>query len=122
MLTRPETPPLPETDTLTVYFDGRAIVARAGDSVAAALLAGGVAVTRQTPVTGAARGPYCMMGACFDCLAVVDGRPSVQTCMTPVRDGMRIELQDGARGLAIEASAERLDPSPRPPPARGGGE
>ena len=127
MLTRPEEPVVPETGTVTVYFDGRAITARAGDSVAAALLAGGVAVTRQSPVTGAVRGPYCMMGACFDCLAVVDGRPSVQTCMTPVRDGMRIERQDGARGLAIEAStieasAERLDPSPRPPPTGGGGE
>jgi len=85
-----------------VYFAGRPIAARAGDSVAAALLAGGITVTRQTPVTGAARGPYCMMGACFDCLAVVDGRPSVQTCMTQVRDGMRIDRQDGARGLAIE--------------------
>jgi hypothetical protein len=69
-----------------------------------------------------------MMGACFDCLAVVDGRPSVQTCMTPVRDGMRIERQDGARGLAIEGAEERLDPSPqpwsasRPKPSRGGGE
>jgi len=122
MLTRPDKPPLPETGTLTVYCDGRAIAARPGDSVAATLLAGGVTVTRQTPVTGAARGPYCMMGACFDCLAVVDGRPSVQTCMTPARDGMRIERQDGARGLAIEASTERSDPSPHPPPARGGGE
>ncbi len=102
MLTRPDDDTLPKTGLLTMYFDDRAITARAGDSVAAALLAGGVTVTRQTPVTGAARGPYCMMGACFDCLAVVDGRPSVQTCMTPVREGMRIERQDGARGLAIE--------------------
>ena len=41
-----------------------------------------------------------MMGACFECLAVVDGRPNVQTCMTPVRDGMRVRRQDGARTLA----------------------
>ena len=102
MLTRPDSATLPTNDTLTVYFAGRPIAARPGDSVAAALLAGGVSVTRQTPLTGAARGPYCMMGACFDCLAIVDGRPSVQTCMTPVRDGMRIDRQDGARGLAIE--------------------
>jgi predicted molibdopterin-dependent oxidoreductase YjgC len=88
--------------TLTLYFEGRAIAARPGDSVAAALLAGGVLVTRRTPVSGAARGPFCMMGACFDCLAMVDGRPSVQTCMTLVRDGMRIERQDGARSLATD--------------------
>jgi predicted molibdopterin-dependent oxidoreductase YjgC len=108
MLTRPDNDTLPnsgslpKSDTLTVYFAGRAIAARAGDSIAAALLADGITVTRHTPVSGAARGPYCMMGACFDCLAVVDGRPSVQTCMTEVRDGMRIDRQDGARGLAIE--------------------
>lgn len=36
-----------------------------------------------------------MMGVCFDCLAVVDGVSSVQTCLTPVREGMRIERQQG---------------------------
>jgi NADH dehydrogenase/NADH:ubiquinone oxidoreductase subunit G len=40
-----------------------------------------------------------MMGACFECLAVVDGRPNVQTCMMAVRDGMRIERQNGARTI-----------------------
>jgi predicted molibdopterin-dependent oxidoreductase YjgC len=96
MLTRPD------PGTITLYFEGRPVAAHPGDSVAAALLGGGITVTRHTPVTGVARGPYCLMGACFDCLAVVDGRPSVQTCMTEVRDGMRIERQDGARGLAIQ--------------------
>jgi hypothetical protein len=114
---------LPQHDSLTVYFKGRSMVARAGDSVAAALLAGGVTVTRNTPVGGAPRGPYCMMGACFECLAVVDGRPNVQTCMTDVREGMRVECQDGARGLVVEGSAAAgLNPSPPPPPSRGGGE
>jgi predicted molibdopterin-dependent oxidoreductase YjgC len=81
---------------LTIWFDDRAISARNGDSVAVALLAAGVTTTRFTPVSGAPRGPYCMMGACFECLADVDGRPNVQTCMTPARDGMRINRQDGA--------------------------
>jgi predicted molibdopterin-dependent oxidoreductase YjgC len=81
---------------LTIWFDDRAISARNGDSVAVALLAAGVTTTRFTPVSGAPRGPYCMMGACFECLADVDGRPNVQTCMTPARYGMRINRQDGA--------------------------
>jgi predicted molibdopterin-dependent oxidoreductase YjgC len=97
MLTRPD------DGDLTFSYDGRTVRARAGDSVAAALLAAGIPVTRSTPVSGAARGPYCMMGACFECLAVVDGRSSTQTCMTEVRDGMRVERQDGARGLAVGA-------------------
>ncbi len=84
---------------LTLLFEGRPIQAREGDSVASALLAAGVRSTRLTPRSEAPRGPYCMMGACFDCLAVVDGVPNVQTCLTPVRDGMRIEPQSGARDL-----------------------
>ncbi len=84
---------------LTILWNGRALPARSGDSIAAALLAAGVTATRTTPVSGAPRGPYCMMGACFECLAVVDGRPNVQTCMTPVRAGMRVETQAGARVL-----------------------
>lgn len=94
MLTRP-----PGGD-LTIWFDGQAVAARTGDSLAVALLGAGIVATRTTPVSGAPRGPFCMMGACFDCLAVVDGRANVQTCMTPVRDGMRVERQDGARTLA----------------------
>jgi predicted molibdopterin-dependent oxidoreductase YjgC len=84
---------------VTLLIDGRAVVARQGDSVAVALLANGIVTTRTTAASGSARGPFCMMGACFECVAVVDGRPGVQTCMTPVRDGMRIERQDGAREL-----------------------
>ena len=84
---------------MTLWFDGRAIPARAGDSVAVALLAAGVTATRTTPVSGVPGGPYCMMGACFDCLAVVDGQANVQTCMRPVQDGMQVRRQDGAREI-----------------------
>jgi predicted molibdopterin-dependent oxidoreductase YjgC len=94
MLTRPN------GGDLTIWFDRQAIPARPGDSVAVALLAAGVGVTRTTPVSGAPRGPYCMMGACFECLAEVDGRPNVQTCMTAVREGMQIRRQQGARMLS----------------------
>src|SRR4249920_3265215 len=54
-------------------WDGRDIVARPGDSVAAALLAAGETFLRETPVSGVPRAPYCMMGVCFDCLVEIDG-------------------------------------------------
>ncbi len=78
-------------------FDGRAIDAAPADTVAAALLAAGVRVTRETPVSGAPRAPFCMMGACFECLVEIDGEENVQACMTPVRDGMTVRRQRGAR-------------------------
>ena len=84
---------------VTIHFDGQPVQAREGESVAAALLAGGHAVTRTTPGGAEPRGPYCMMGACFDCLVEIDGVANMQGCMTPVRDGMQVRPMPGARGL-----------------------
>ena len=65
-----------------------------GETVAAVLLAGGQIATRTT-VGGAPRGIFCGIGVCFDCLVVVDGVPNTRACMTWVRHGMRVELQEG---------------------------
>jgi len=82
-----------------VTIDGTPFTARAGDSVAAALLASGRFACRTTPVTGAARGPFCMMGVCFDCLVVIDDQPNQQGCLVAVMPGMRIATQYGARAV-----------------------
>lgn len=82
---------------VTIHFDGWPVSAREGDSVAAALLAAGYRSLRTTPVGGNARGPWCMMGVCFDCLVEIDGVPNMQACMTPVRDGMAVRPMAGAR-------------------------
>ncbi len=86
-------------------IDGVAVAAREGDTVAAAMLAAGILAGRQTPVSGAPRGPFCMMGACFDCLVEIDGEPNCQACMTPVAPGMRVRRMRGARPLP-EATAD----------------
>lgn len=82
---------------VALSVDGVRIEARAGDLLAAALLASGNGVCRATPVSGAPRAPYCMMGVCFDCLVTVDGMGSRQACLVPVRAGMVVETQAGAR-------------------------
>jgi predicted molibdopterin-dependent oxidoreductase YjgC len=87
----------PDSRAVSLSVDGRPIAARAGDSVAAALLAAGILACRTTPVSGAPRAPYCMMGICFECLVAIDGVGSRQACLTRVRDGMRIETQQGRR-------------------------
>lgn len=68
-----------------------------GDTLALALLQAGIDRFRETPVSGSARAPMCLMGVCFDCLVEVDGTPNVQACMVTVRDGMQVRLQHGAR-------------------------
>jgi len=89
----------PGGSTVTLSFEGHALTAREGDTVAAALLAAGHVAGRDTPVSGAPRGPFCMMGACYDCLIEIDGEPNRQACMTPVAEGMQVRRQRGARAL-----------------------
>ncbi|MBY5324285.1 (2Fe-2S)-binding protein [Rhizobium leguminosarum] len=91
----------PEQGELRIFIDGVEVAAEAGESVAAVLLRQAESWSRLTPVMGAKRGPYCMMGVCFDCLAEVDGMSSVQTCLTTVQDGMRVVRQRGKRSLTF---------------------
>lgn len=81
--------------TMTIYLDGRAIPARAGETIAACLLRAGVSHFRTTPVSGAMRLPYCMIGHCFDCLIEIDGIGSRQACLSTVETGMRLSTQNG---------------------------
>jgi len=85
-----------DAPSLTIEFEGEPLTVQAGDTVAAALLAAGHRHLRTTPVKGAARGPFCMMGVCFDCLVEIDGVANRQACMTEVRAGMRVRRQEGA--------------------------
>ena len=83
-------------------FEGEELLAQQGDTVAAALLAGGHWQFRTSPVSGAPRGPFCMMGVCFECLVEIDGVANRQACMTEARDGMRVKRQSGANDIGIE--------------------
>jgi D-hydroxyproline dehydrogenase subunit gamma len=82
---------------LNVTVDGKTVRARTGDTVAAALLASGISHCRTTAVSDTPRGPYCMMGVCFDCLVTIDGVGNRQGCLVLVSDGMRIGTQQGKR-------------------------
>lgn len=86
--------------TVTLSVDGAATTAEPGETIAAVLLRTAPYWSRTTPISQSKRAPFCMMGVCFECLAIVDGVASVQTCLTPVRHGMRVERQHGKRRLS----------------------
>jgi sarcosine oxidase subunit alpha len=74
---------------MKVYVDGRPIeVASEATAAVACLLAG--AWTHRSPA-GQTRAPLCGMGTCYECRATIDGVPHERSCMTPCREGMRIE-------------------------------
>ncbi len=75
---------------LQFFCDGDPVHAYAGETIAAALLAGGRRVLRRTCRTGSPRGLFCAMGVCFECTVTVDGVTGVRACITPVREGANV--------------------------------
>jgi len=84
----------PGTD-VEVTFDGRRLAAREGQTVAAVLLGHGIRSWRATRHGGHPRGMFCGIGACFDCLVVLNGTPNVRACVTTVHAGDVISRQEG---------------------------
>jgi predicted molibdopterin-dependent oxidoreductase YjgC len=73
-----------------IDFRGRKIPAREGDSLAAALMAVGIISLRRSVRLGEARGVFCGIGTCFECVLRVEGLGDVRSCLTEVTPGMRV--------------------------------
>jgi predicted molibdopterin-dependent oxidoreductase YjgC len=95
---------LPQAQELTIYFEGIPVKARAGEPIMAALVAQGVTVFRYTK-KGSPRRMFCGIGRCTDCVMTVDGIPGVRTCVTEVKEGMRIERQHGVGSWHVDGEA-----------------
>lgn len=83
-------------------YDGVEMEGYEGEPIAMALKAAGVEVHRFTARRHEPRGIFCAIGRCTDCVMVVDGKPNVRTCMTPLVAGMDVRTQDGVAPLDLD--------------------
>ncbi len=81
--------------TVSFTFDGKTMEGCEGEPIAVALKANGVSVHRYTQKNHSPRGIFCAIGRCTDCVMVVNGKPNIRTCVTPLESGMTIQTQDG---------------------------
>ncbi len=88
---------LPSNDAkiVEVRLNGVKVQVTEGITVAAMMLISGLRHTRTTPVSGSKRAPFCMMGVCYECQVVIDGKPNQRGCVTYVQQGMQVETQQG---------------------------
>jgi sarcosine oxidase subunit alpha len=75
-------------------FEGDAVKACEGESVAVALFASDQRVLSRSVKYHRPRGFFCLDGSCGACLMRIDGLPNVKACRTQVRDGMKVERQN----------------------------
>lgn len=79
------------------YFDGKEMEGYEDEPIASALMAAGVLTHRHTRKKGTSRGVFCAIGRCTDCVMVVDGEINVRTCITPLKEGMKVQTQYGLK-------------------------
>ena len=92
----------PKTNKKLIFqFENQKINCNEGETIASALLASGESIFRISHQRGSARGPYCMMGVCFDCLVEIDGTPNRQACMIRARNGREVRRQSKPPSLGF---------------------
>jgi predicted molibdopterin-dependent oxidoreductase YjgC len=84
-----------DTPSLPFTFEGQKMIGKEGDTIASALIANGIKVFSHSINLGRPRGFYCAIGNCASCNMVVDGKPNIRTCITPLKAGMEIRRQVG---------------------------
>ncbi len=82
-------------EDVNIIVDGKMLKARKGEMIAAALFANDIRINRYTVKRKEPRGIFCGIGQCTDCAMIVNGKPNVRTCVTPVEEGMIIRTQHG---------------------------
>ena len=101
---------VPPDPAVGFTWQGRALRARAGETIASALFANGVRVFGHHHKDGAPQGIFCANGQCAQCSVIADGL-AVKSCMVPVQEGMRVAPMDGRPSLpdVDEAAVEFRD-------------
>jgi len=87
-----EHPILPKVDQKVIqfYFNDQILHARAGQTIAGALMANGIKKFGISRKLHQARGLFCAKGRCYSCFVTVDGLDHVLSCMTLVEEGMNV--------------------------------
>jgi len=76
-----------------IEADGNRILAHEGETIAAALLAAGKRICRNTTKKKEPRGVYCGIGICFECRMIVDGKPNTRVCQTLATPNCKVQTQ-----------------------------
>lgn len=86
--------PILDKDTINFRWKSKEIQARAGETIASALIANGVDIFGHHPKDSSPMGLFCANGQCSQCMVLVDGKP-VKSCMTNVTRGMNVMPLEG---------------------------
>lgn len=82
-----------EQEVINFEFEDQSMTGVTGDSIASALVDNGIKTFGYSIKKKRNRGFYCAVGNCGSCNMEVDGQVNVRTCITPLKEGMKIKRQ-----------------------------
>ena len=80
------------SEPVTLTVNGERVDVPSDATVAVAIVLAGAACRRS--VTGERRGPFCGMGICFECRAVINGTPHCRSCQILCVSGMEVRTNE----------------------------
>jgi sarcosine oxidase, subunit alpha len=89
---------VPVRKQIEFTWQGNKLIAREGETIAAALFANGIHIFGHHHKDGSPLGIFCANGQCSQCMVIADGNP-VKSCMELIREGMQILPNDGIPAL-----------------------
>ncbi|MBW2015301.1 MAG: FAD-dependent oxidoreductase [Deltaproteobacteria bacterium] len=102
---------VPRKREVVFSWNGEELHGYEGEMLSSALMANGIHVFGHHYKDQSPQGIFCANGQCSQCLVVADGRP-VKSCMTPLREGMRVESVEGLPRLPEEDAVPPIKEAP----------
>lgn len=89
--------------TISFLWQDQTLYARPGEMISSALMANGISIFSHHSKDNSPQGIFCANGQCAQCMVIANGVP-VKSCMTAVKEGMRVEP---AKGLPTLPEVEK---------------
>ncbi len=91
------------------FWNGKKIYGYEGEMLASSLFANGIRIFGHHPKDHSPQGIFCANGQCSQCMVTVNGF-TVKSCMTPLKEGMRVEPLENYPSLPIDNEIPEFSP------------
>ncbi|RLI63939.1 MAG: sulfurtransferase [Promethearchaeia archaeon] len=88
----------PSRKEVNFTFNGKSLVGYENMMISSVLFLHGIKIFGHHPKDNSPQGIFCANGQCAQCTVLVDEKP-MKSCMTPLKEGMRIESCEGLPSL-----------------------
>jgi len=100
---------IPKVDEVSFFWKGNAFKGKSGEPISSALIANGIFIFGHHPHDKSPQSLFCANGQCSQCMVIADGVP-VKSCITSLKEGMRLESAEGLITLHTDSHGGLLHP------------